>query len=227
MASAPPAGRSRATQTQRKDWDSVIDELYAQAISGAVFGIGVVTKHKGLLGTSMKQRLNQKFPNTQMAGFIRKQFQVAQLDRLFESDRGLESDPAGAYKVVGDDLGLPRNALVWLFEHPADANLRGALLFGGERMAGQLEQRLQRATAILEGTGRSSPHGGIALESREDLMAALAKLNPKRLYEYDMDLMARIVNGLEETKEELPKHLKPIFRSVSEYILTRRLKRRP
>jgi hypothetical protein len=39
-----------------------------------------------------------------------------------------------------------------------------------------------------------------------------------------MDLLARIVNGLEETKEELPKHLKPIFKSVSDYILKRRLK---
>ena len=218
---------TRAHATQRKDWDSLIDEMYAQVISGANFGIGVATKHKGLLSTSMKLRLNQRFPNAQMPTFIRKQFQVPQLDRLFQSEQGLDADASGAQKVVGDDLGLPRNALVWRFENPADANLRGVLLFGGERMAGQLEKRLQAAEEILSGTGKSSPHGGIPLESRDDLMAALAKLSPKRLYEYDMDMMARIVNGLEETKEELPKHLKPIFRSVSEYILTRRLKRRP
>jgi hypothetical protein len=227
MASATSAGQTRVTQTQRKDWDSLVDELYAQVISGAPFGIGVVTKHKGLLGTSIKSRLNQKFPNPQMPSFIRKQFQVAQLDRIFDSEAGLERDAGGFYKVVGDNLGLPRNTLLALFGNPADKNLRGVMLFGGERMAGQLERRLQTATSILDGTGSSSPHGGIALESREDLMAALAKLSPKRLYEYDMDMMARIVNGLEETKEDLPKALKPIFRSVSEYILTRRLKRRP
>ena len=57
-------------------------------------------------------------------------------------------------------------------------------------------------------------------------MESLSKINPKRMFEYDLELLARIVNGLEETKEDLPKHLMPIFKSVSDYILKRQLKRR-
>jgi hypothetical protein len=228
MVSASKSGSpTRAQPTNRKDWDSLIEELYTSVISGAAFGVGVATKHKGFLGSTLKLRMNQRFSNPQVPQFIRKRFQVAQLDRVFQTDQGLERDPAGVYKVVGDDVGLPRNCLVYCFENPADKNLRGVLLFGGERLEGQLERRLQTAVGILEGTGRSSPHGGLALESREQLIEALSKLNVKRLFDYDMDLLARICNGLEESKEELPKHLKPVFKSASDYILKHRLKRRP
>jgi hypothetical protein len=218
------AGSLRANPTSRKDWDPLIDELYAAAIAGAAFGIGIATKQKGFLGTSMKLRLNQRFPSPQVTQYIRKRFQVAQLDKLFEGAPGLERDAAGVYKVVGADLGLPKNCLVYGFENPADKNLRGVILYGGERMEGHLERRLQAAGEVLQGAARSSPYGGVPLDNREQLLERLSKINVKRLFEYDMDLLARIVNGLEETKEELPKHLKPIFKSVSDYILKRRLK---
>jgi hypothetical protein len=227
VTSVSSAGSIRAQSTQRTDWDSLVDELYVSVISGAPFGVGVAAKHKGLLGTSLKLRLNQRFSNQQVPLFIRKRFQMAQLDRLFQGPPGLERDSSGAYKVVGDDLGLPRNCLLYCFENASDKNLRGVLLFGGERLEGQLEKRLQAAEGILQGTGRSSPLGGLAVESREQLMEALGKLNVKRLFEVDMERLARIVNGLEETKEDLPKHLKPIFKSASDYILKHRLKRRP
>lgn len=215
----------RVNETHRKDWDAVIDELYASVISGAQFGIGVVAKHKGLLGTSLKLRLNHRFPNAQVPQYIRKRFQAGKLDRLFQSEAGLERDSAGVYKVVGEDLGLPRNCLLYLFANPADKNLRGVIVFGGERLEGQLERRLEAASEVLVGTGRSSARGGLALDNPEQLEAALAKINVKRLFDYDMDLLARIVNGLEESKEELPKHLKPVFKSISDYILKHRLKR--
>jgi hypothetical protein len=227
MVTSTSAGSARANSTHRKDWDALVDELYASVITGVPFSVGIAVKHKGFLGSSIKLRLNQRFPNMQITGFVRKHFQVAQLDRLFAGDPGLERDGTGTYKVTGGDLGLPKNCLVYAFENPADANLRGVILFGGERLEGQLEKRLQTAAQILSGTGRSAPGGGLPLESREQLMEALGKINVKRLFEYDMDRLARIVNGLEETKEDLPKHLKPIFKSASDYILKRRLKRRP
>ena len=163
----------------------------------------------------------------QITAFIRKHFQTPQLDRLFQGAQGLERDASGTYKVVAGDLGLPKNCLLYAFENPADKNLRGVILFGGERMEGQLEKRLQAASDILQGSGRSSPLGGLPLDNHDQLVEALGKLNVKRLFDYDVELLARIVNGLEETKEELPKHLKPVFKSASDYILKRRLKRRP
>ena len=225
VSSSSSAGPARANRTNRKDWDALVEELYAAVIAGTPFGIGIAAKHKGLLGTSLKLRLNQRFPNPQVPQYIRKRFQANKLDRLFQSAEGLERDGTGCYKVAADDLGLPRNCLLYAFENPADPNLRGLIIFGGERMEGQLERRLQAAAEVLEGTGRSSARGGLALDTQEQLEAALAKINVKRLFDYDMDLLARIVNGLEESKEELPKHLKPVFRSVSEYILKHRLKR--
>lgn len=219
------AGATRAALTNRKDWDALLNELYASVIAGVPFGVGIVTKHKGLLGTSLKQRLNQRFPNSQVPQFIRKRFQVAQLDRIFSSEAGLERGERGLYKVVGDDLGLPRNCLLFPFQSASDPAQRGVILFGGERMGGMLDAKLQAAEEVLSGSGRSSPLGGLPLESHDQLVEKLAKINVKRLYEQDMDVLARIVNGLEDSKEELPKHLKPIFRTVSEYILKHRLKR--
>jgi len=224
VTSTSSAGSVGANPTQRKDWDALVDELFASVITGAPFAVGIAVKHKGFLGSSLKLRLNQRFPNMQIVQFIRKHFQTAQLDRLFQSDPGLERDASGTYKVVGGDLGLPKNCLLYAFENPADKNLRGVILFGGERMEGQLEKRLQSAGEILTGTGRSSPLGGLPLDNHEQLVEALSKLNVKRLFDYDVERLARIVNGLEESKEELPKHLKPIFKSVSDYILKRRLK---
>ncbi|HKI97047.1 MAG TPA: hypothetical protein VKB51_01110 [bacterium] len=227
MSASSSAGQTRAQPTQRKDWDTLIDELFGSVISGAPFAVGIATKHKGFLGNTLRLRLNQRFPNQQVPQYIRKRFQVPQLDRLFQSAEGLERDAAGVYKVVADNLGLPRNCLLYCFENPGDKNMRGVLLFGGERLEGQLEKRLETAASILSGPARSSARGGVALESHEQLVAALSKLNVKRLFDYDMELLARIVNGLEESKEELPKHLKPIFKSASDYIIKHRVKRRP
>jgi hypothetical protein len=219
VSTSSSAGPSRASHTQRKDWTALVEELFVSVVSGAPFGVGVIGKHKGLLGASLKLRLNQRFPQPQVQEFIRKHFQVRQLDRLFERGDGLEPDPSGAYKVEGGDLGLPRNTLVSLFQNPADANLRGVILFGGQRMEGQLEKRMQAARAILESTGRSSARGGLALDSRDQLEERLSKINVKRLFDYDIELLARIVNGLEEVREELPLELKPTFKAISDFVI--------
>ena len=202
-------------------------ELYINVISGASFGIGIAAKQKGLLGASLKLRLNQNFPSPQVTAYIRKNFKLAKLDRIFQSAQGLERDSRhDLYKVTGADMGLPRNSLVFPFENPSDKNMRAILIFGGERMEGRMENQLRGAVEILQGAPRSSPRGGLTLESRERLVESLSKINTKRMFEYDLELLARIVNGLEETKEDLPKHLMPIFKSVSDYILKRQLKRR-
>lgn len=224
VSSQSSAGAAHVKTTSRKDWDSLVDELYASVISGAPFGIGIATKHRGLLGSSIKLRLNQRFPQPKVAQFIRQRFQAPQLDRVFQSGAGLEYESAGMYKVVGDDVGLPRNCLLVCFANAADPSLRGVMMFGGQRLEGQLEKRLEAASGVLRSTGRSSPFGGLTLESRDDLLTALNRINVKRLFDYDMEVLARIVNGLEHTKDELPKQIKPIFKAVSDYIIKHRVK---
>lgn len=226
FSSQSSASAARVETTERTDWDSLVDELFTSVISGAPFGIGIATKHRGFLGSSIKLRLNQRYPKPEVVQFIRKRFQAPQLDRVFQSGAGLEYDQTGMYKVVGDDVGLPRNCLVVCFGNPANPDLRGVLMFGGERLEGQLSKRLEAANEVLRSRGRSSPFGGLVLESREDLMAALSRLNVKRLFDYDLELLARIVNGLEHTKDELPKQLKPVFKAASDYIIKHRVRHR-
>lgn len=226
IRSKSSAAAAGVETTRRQDWDTLVEELFTSVIAGAPFAIGIATKHKGFLGSSIKLRLNQRFPKPEVAHFIRKRFQATQLDRVFQTAEGLESDRTGMYKVVGDDLGLPRNCLVVRFANSDDPNLRGVILFGGERLEGQLEKRLEAASTVLQGPSRSSPLGGLALERREDLVNALGRLNPKRLYEHDLELLARIVNGLEHTKDDLPKQLKPIFKAASDYIIKHRMANR-
>ena len=208
-------------------------ELYTNVISDVPFGIGTAAKQKSLLGASLELRLNENFPIPPVTAYIRKNFNVAKLDRIFQSAQGLEWDSRhDLYKVAGDvkDMGLPRNTLVYPFENPSYKNMRAVLIFGGKRLESGLESglesRLQGTAEILRVAPRSSPRGGLPLESRERLVESLSKIDPKRMFEYDLELLARIVNGLEETKEDLPTHLKPIFKLVSYYFLKWQLKRR-
>ena len=223
--SSPGAGLPAVHSTQRSDWDDLVNEVYTGVIAGCPFGIGLATKQKGLLGATIRVRLNQNFPSPAITAFVKKHFRIAHLEQLFQSDQGLEPDARnGTCKVTGDTLGLPRNSLVYRIANPQDANLRAVLIFGGERLEGQLERRLQAAATILEKT--AAERGGLPpLDTPEQMEAALAKINVKRLFDYDMDRLARIVNGLEEHKEDLPKHLKPIFKSVSDYIIKKRVRR--
>ncbi len=212
-------------RTARKDWDTLTDELYGHVITGASFGIGLAAKSKGLLGSSLKLRLNQRFPSQQVTRFIKDNFKAKMLDRLFDSDQGLEAaDRSNLYKVKAGDLGLPRNSLIYRVENSDDANLRAVLIFGGEWMAQQMDARLHAAAEILEGRTAAGKVDR-ALEDPESLMKELSRINVKRLFEYNLERLSQIVNGLEETKEQLPKDLKPIFKSVNDYVLKKRLRR--
>ena len=220
------SGESGFHQTMRKDWDDLVTELFSRVISGAPFGIGVASKSKSFMGSTLKLRLNHNFSNKAVIEFIRKNFQSKRLDRLF-AGTGLSPDSRGKlFKVSGDDTGLPRNCLVYPFENPSDSNCRGIIIFGGERLEGQLERRIETAGGILNAEPGGSKATPLGLENHDQLLERLSKINVKRLFEYDLEILSRIVNHLEESKEDLPKNLKPVFRSVSEYILKKRLNRR-
>ncbi len=86
----PPADQPRAQRTNRTDWEALVVELYTNAISDVPFGIGIASKQKGLLGASLELRLNENFPIPPVTAYIRKNFNVAKLDRIFQSAQGLE-----------------------------------------------------------------------------------------------------------------------------------------
>lgn len=223
--SAPGTGGGSSYRTNRKDWDTLMTELYNGVIVGTPFGIGIASKAKGLLGASLKLQLNQRFPVPAVTKFVKGNFKLKILEKLFESDAGLVKDEQdNLFKVTSNELGLPRNSLIFRIENPAESNLRAVMIFGGERLAAQLETRLNTATDILEGktaAGRVDQ----SLVGVEKLKAELEKLNIRRLFDYDMKKLSAIVNGLEDDKDNLPKALKPAFKSVSDFIIKKRMGR--
>ena len=223
--SAKGTGGGSSYHTNRKDWDTLMMELYNGVIAGTSFGIGIASKAKGLLGASLKLRLNQRFPAPAVTKFVKSNFKLKTLEKLFESDAGLaREERENLFKVTSNELGLPRNSIVFRIENPSDANLRAVMFFGGERLAAQLESRLRITTDILEGN-TAAGKVDLSLKGTDKLKAELEKLNIRRLFDYDMNKLSAIVNGLEDSKEELPKALKPAFKSVSDYIIQKRMRR--
>jgi len=215
-------GSSRNVTTSRKDWDDLIVELYTGVVAGTPFGIGVVAPVKGLLGASMKLRLNLTFPSQQVVNFIRKNFNQKRFEKVFHNDAGLTPDSiSGVMKITSDDTGLPRNCLIMRFENESDRTLRGMILFGGERMEGQLEKRVERARNILAGKGAK---GTLPTTDVGALMGKLDKLNTKRISEHSIEELSSIVNGLQEHRDSMSKDQKNRFKIASDYILKRRLR---
>ena len=223
--SATGTGGGTSYRTNRKDWDTLMNELFNGVIVGTPFGIGIAAKAKGLLGPSLKMRLNQRFPVPAVTKFVKGNFKLKILEKLFESDAGLaKEDLENLFKVTSNELGLPRNSLIFRIENPSDANLRAVMFFGGERLAAQLENRLSITTDILEGKTAAGKVDR-SLVGPEKLKAELEKLNIRRLFDYDMKKLSAIVNGLEDEKDNLPKALKPAFKSVSDFIIKKRMRR--
>jgi hypothetical protein len=222
-------GRRVGFSTDRPDWDAVITQLYSRVVEGAPYALGVVARQKGLLGLSLRPRLNKNAGNQAAVDYIRGRFRDAEFDRVFQADEGLaQDDQSGLFKVTGEGLGLPRNSLIARVESSADEELKAVVIFGGERLEGQLQRRLQVLAEVLgqgPGSGGSQVVGApLGPEEREKLLAALADLNVRRLSDYDPDLLARIINGLEEGREALPKELKPKYKAAGDYLLRKRLK---
>lgn len=223
--SATGTGGGSAFRTNRKDWDTLMTELYNGVIVGTPFGIGIASKAKGLLGASLKLQLNQRFPSPAVTKFVKGNFKLKTLEKIFESDAGLAKEGReNLYKVTSNELGLPRNSLIFRMENPADANLRAVMFFGGERLAAQLESRLNTTIEILEGRTAAGKVDK-SLVGTEELKAELEKLNLRRLFDYDMKKLSSIINSLEDEKDSLPKALKPAFKAVSDFIIRKRMGR--
>jgi len=230
MAQVSDSRQSEASvkYTNRKDWDLVVKELFAKVVDGVPFGIGVVSKEKTLLGYSVRYRMNNGFTNKSVQNYIRKNLNAARMDKLFSNDQGLGKGAAGGvFRVEGENLGLPKNSLVARVEQQENSSHRAVIIFGGERLEGKLEMRLEKLAEILTGTTRTAQRSAMLSQSEEDLYATLQKLNVKRLFDYDLKLLSNIVNTLEDQKESLPKDLKPKFKVVSDFVLKRSVKKRP
>jgi hypothetical protein len=134
-------------QTDREDWDIVNRELFAEVIEGWPANAIALISNTNLGDSDLRvpyMRLQPEIPaeiRQLVVAFTNDHFA-----KIFEMAKDKYPDVADCYRVK--NLGLPNKALVYLIEHRTKP-YRSMLVFGGERLKGKLEARLEVVNAIL------------------------------------------------------------------------------
>ena len=145
--SRPLYGENYMHQTDREDWDAMNRELFAEVIEGWPANAIALISNTNLGNSGLRApyiRLQSEIP-PEIRSLVT-EFSNDHLRKIFELAQDKTPDVADCYKVR--NLGLPNNALVYLIEHRTKP-WRSMLVFGGERLKGKLEARLQVVNAIL------------------------------------------------------------------------------
>jgi hypothetical protein len=220
--------------TDREDWPTLTNELYDEVIGTCPFGVALIVKVKERHATRLDVRVNPDFDNEDVPKFIRRNFRLSHFDRIFHAVDGLEKQgPHDLYKIVGPKLGLPLNSLIYRIEHHRRADLKTLLVFGGERLEGQMEHRLRTVMELVEAPVRgavvsaadgAAPPAPPAEDARriDDLMARLKKIKNQQLVTTDLGDAAEIVNGLEAAFEDLPAPLQVKYNGLRDYLVRQR-----
>jgi len=143
----PLYGENYMHQTDREDWDVMNRELFAEVIEGWPTNAIALISNTNLGDSDLRvpyMRLQPEVPaeiRALVTAFTNEHF-----GKIFELAQDKHPDVADCYKVR--NLGLPNNALVYLIEHRAKP-YRSMLVFGGERLKGKLEARLEVVNSIL------------------------------------------------------------------------------
>lgn len=222
----PERVRPPRRTTRRSDWERLNREIFARVVEGGRFCIGIVSSGETPPG-QLKYRMHQGYPGKEASDYIRMRFQQAHFDAVMSSRAGLAHIAKyRLFKVVSDQLNLPVNTMLCPISSNADPKLRSLLIFGGEFIDHQMTSRLEALDGLLNRAERPAEArpSGLGGKSHGDLVALLDDLNLKRLFDYDLADLAEIANGLDETKAQLSKRMKPKFWAVNQYVMTKRLK---
>ena len=222
----PERVRPPRRTTGRSDWERLNREIFARVVDGGRFCIGIVSSGETPSG-ELTYRMHQGFPGKEASDYIRMRFQPAHFNAVMSSRAGLAHIAKyRLFKVVSDQLCLPVNTMLCPISSNANPKLRSLLIFGGEFIDHQMTTRLEALDGLLnrpEHRAEDRP-SGLGGKTRGELMAMLDDLNVKRLFDYNLDELAEIANGLDETKAQLSKRMKPKFWAVNQYVMTKRLK---
>lgn len=221
--------RDAVRTTGHPDWEHLIQEIYNRVIEGTRFGIGLASTGDG--GQGLRFRLNQKYPNPKLTEFVRTHLRPENFASFFEPGPGLGLDGRrGLLMVTDGKLGLPEKTLICPIVHNGNPRLRALVLFGGERLEGQLEARLEELESALAGNesgqdpdSASTASAADEQQRREEYIDSLQKMDTGHLQKQDFDFLMEIVNELDEVKEDLPRTLKPKYGTVTRYVLKKRL----
>ena len=219
--------------TTRTDWKELTSELFRRVVHDVRFAVALITKHHSTFMSSLEIRVNSAYSNPEVPEFIRRRFRPRHYDRIFASTAGMQREgPFDLYKIVSPKLGLPSNCLVYRISHATRKDLNTLLIFGGERLEGQMEERLSMVTEIIEalqtGEGNEEEHEAVMQEEldtsrEEELLARLRLMNPKTVKDAPMSDISAVVNGLEGIIEEQSPQLKSKYKLLCDYLISRRM----
>ncbi len=153
-------GENYRHDTARNDWDALNRELFNVVIEKwSSNGIALITNSLQdrcplpTLHVRVRSGLAQDVAQVVVA------LRPAQFDEIFARAAQKRPDVSDCYTIR--NLGLPDKSVVYLIEHQDKAR-RSLLVFGGTRLRGQLERRLQPVNEILDGTMSAPRHAAPA-----------------------------------------------------------------
>jgi hypothetical protein len=217
--------------TPRTDWDALVAELFDRVIYRCPYGIAAVTKRKIVRWHRLVIRVNDLFEPIEAPLFVRNMLRVGHYDAIFKSTEGMERhERYDLYKIVDARLGLPVKSLVYGIQHLEKPELRCLLVFGGERLEGQMERSLELVQKILAASATNQRHpppapGQDDFGGYGELIAELRDINVKELDKLDIRAIADLVNGLDAVIEYSPAALRAKHRAMNDYLLNRRRNR--
>jgi hypothetical protein len=213
-------------RTFRTDWDALVRELFARVVDGCPFAVGLFTRDDSWGVPRMREMLNFNGGQDQMLYYVRRHFKRKHYDHIANSLEGLAPhERFDLYKIVSPGLGLPLNSLVYKIEHYSEPDLKAVIVFGGERLGGQMEVHLKLTAGILE-----APPKSLVAESRKSegsryaqLIVMLRAADPRKLRQAKLSErrwseIHEIVTGLEGMQDQFPEMLKTKFVILSKLL---------
>lgn len=213
-------------RTFRTDWDALVRELFVRVVDGCPFAVGLFTRDDTWGVPRMREMLNFNGGRDKLLYYVRRHFKRTHYDHIANSLDGLAPhERYDLYKIVSPGLGLPLNSLVYKIEHYSEPHLKAVIVFGGERLGGQMEVHLKLTAGILEAppkilhTELHKPEDSryakliIMLRAADPRKLRKAGLNARRWSE-----IHEIVSGLEGMHEQFPEILKTKFITLSKLL---------
>ncbi|MFI5401099.1 MAG: hypothetical protein ACHQZQ_08625 [SAR324 cluster bacterium] len=214
-------------RTVRNDWDELMRELFERVVDGCPFAVGLFTRDVGPESRRYREMLNYNGGKTETVDYVLHHFKLGHYEHIAGSLEGLEPhERYDLYKIVSPGLGLPLNSLVYKIEHFFNPDLKAIVVFGGERLGGQMEAHLKMTTGLLERPAKSLA-AQLALTPEEsrygEMIAALRAADPRKLRQSGLSRQGfakirEIVTALGGMQDRFPQVLQAKFALLSRIV---------
>lgn len=196
-----PYGSNYQHIAARSDWDVLNRELFYEVMdkwpSNALALITNTRNHDSNLSRPYVQMRSDVDPDM---GNVVNGLSSEQFNKIYQLAKKSKPENTDCFRVK--NLGLPNNSLAFLIEN-SKGQYRTILVFGGQRIKGELEKRLELVTTILSAKARGKSAEQVQAAATASATATAAYSNDGAIREADTnDLIAR-EEFLEDKKDQL------------------------